>query len=471
MNIDLRGADRELVLEGNFEMDGGLKITGFVHINGDPLESERSYINVEDADLIIGEPDREGTIAIRSGTDDVARTLTLEGSPSIDGDKRLSLLNADLIVGSSASNTGNLTFESEDAIDRYLRMGASVHFTQDDTFTFPDQTSSLSNDQNRLITLTGASTTLTEGVMVPTTRTINTTNGIAGGADLWSDLTLTLTDQANIFQNHDEPGILVLRPAEGLDDRLVSRTLITEPSPVIGSDPGLIIADGDGLAGDPRLQVNTTVVRTYSDQSIAGVKTYTDRIHPAEIRMSGNIAGQFTYIADVNSPGGFESSNNTGVKLRGNFVAKRVLNPVYVDYADAVLADKDYTDEPGILITIENGNITKTTKRGQSVMGVVSDTYAYCAGNGSGRTPLAIGGQVLVRVALEDIPKLKIGDFLVAGPSGTARRRTLLDKLLMRPTVGQVLSIPEGPTYELAGSSASYSLMYEKAQRVWAWVN
>jgi len=95
------------------------------------------------------------------------------------------------------------------------------------------------------------------------TRQIATGDGLAGGGDLSLNRTFSLSGQALALHNLANNGLFARTGAGSVAARTITQ----------GS--GVTVTNGDGVAGNPVVALDATVLRTTGDQSVAGVKGFT----------------------------------------------------------------------------------------------------------------------------------------------------------------------------------------------------
>lgn len=113
------------------------------------------------------------------------------------------------------------------------------------TLTDPGAISFLRVNADNSVTALDASTFRTAIDAVQTTRTINTGDGLTGGGNLSADRTISLTGQSLALHNLATNGIIV-RTGSGT---VAGRT-------IVGSG-AVTVTNGDGVAGNPTITVNT----------------------------------------------------------------------------------------------------------------------------------------------------------------------------------------------------------------------
>ena len=164
-------------------------------------------------------------------------------------------------------------------------------------------------------------------------------------------------------------------------------------------------------------------VKTSGNQSIAGVKTFSD-----------------TTESSSTTTGAVKISGGLGVAK--NIYGAKVYHSVWNDYAECRKAD---TIEPGrCVMETKTGVMTKTTDRLMPGCKITSDTYGACMGEtDSAKTPIAVAGRVLV-YPTRDRELYNLGDAVCSGPNGTVDIMTR-EEIREYPEriVGTVSEIPE----------------------------
>ena len=143
-----------------------------------------------------------------------------------------------------------------------------------------------------------------------------------------------------------------------------------------------------------------------------------------------------------------ESSSGT-LTIEGNLTANAVYGAVWNDYAEYRMQIEMV--EPGYcVVSNNNGQVSKTTKRCQACDGIVSDTFGFAIGETENcKTPLAVAGRVLAYCE-GDRYNYQAGDTVCAGSDGKVCKMTR-EEIQMWPDriVGIVSEIPE---YEIWGT-------------------
>ena len=143
-----------------------------------------------------------------------------------------------------------------------------------------------------------------------------------------------------------------------------------------------------------------------------------------------------------------ESSSGT-ITVEGNLTADAVYGAVWNDYAEYRMQTEAV--KPGYcVVSNNNGQVSKTTRRYQACDGIVSDTFGFAIGETDKcKTPLAVAGRVLAYCE-GDRHSYQAGDTVCAGPDGKVCKMTR-EEIQMWPDriVGIVSEIPE---YEIWGT-------------------
>jgi hypothetical protein len=115
------------------------------------------------------------------------------------------------------------------------------------------------------------------GGYVPTSRTISTTNGITGGGDLTANRTLSLDSTVvRTTGNQTIGGTKTFSSAVVLSTAGTATNHAVRADRTISTTNG--ITGGGNLTANRTLSLDSTVVRTTGDQTIAGTKTFTGTV-------------------------------------------------------------------------------------------------------------------------------------------------------------------------------------------------
>lgn len=166
-------------------------------------------------------------------------------------------------------------------------------------------------------------------------------------------------------------------------------------------------------------------VKTTGNQSIAGVKTFSD-----------------TTESSSTSSGAVKISGGLGVAK--NIYGNKVWNAVWNDYAECREAE---TTEPGRCLRESVSGVMKITDR-RMMRGcrIVSDTYGTCMGETEkAKTPIGVAGRVLAYPARKR-SRFYLGAPVCSGPNGTVDVMSRLEAILHPECI--VGTVSEIPTYE-----------------------
>ena len=144
------------------------------------------------------------------------------------------------------------------------------------------------------------------------------------------------------------------------------------------------------------------------------------------------------------------SANHATVYNASVYTQNTVLyGAAWNDYAE-YRSQKDFVEPGYCVVSKDNGQVSKTTKKYQVCDGIVSDTFGFAIGETNNcKTPLAVAGRVLAYCE-GDKYNYHAGDTVCAGPGGKVVKMTR-EEIQMWPDriVGTVSEIPE---YETWGS-------------------
>ena len=138
----------------------------------------------------------------------------------------------------------------------------------------------------------------------------------------------------------------------------------------------------------------------------------------SSLRINGDYkAAGYFYTGTV------DPTNTDRLNYDGYFYATRVYNAVYNDYADFIDAPCSGTGY-GLAYTIKDG-CTEIAQKGDYVVGIATDTYAFAAGARSDGMPIAVAGFVLAFVD----KVYKPGTPLKVKKDGILTKASLFDKI------------------------------------------
>ena len=135
------------------------------------------------------------------------------------------------------------------------------------------------------------------------------------------------------------------------------------------------------------------------------------------------------------------------IDTTGTIKGSAVYGAVWNDYAEYRMQKESI--KPGYcVVSNNNGQVSKTTKRYQACDGIVSDTFGFAIGETDKcKTPLAVAGRVLAYCE-GDRYSYQAGDTVCAGPDGKVCKMTR-EEIQLWPdrVVGIVSEIPEYNTW------------------------
>jgi len=158
---------------------------------------------------------------------------------------------------------------------------------------------------------------------------------------------------------------------------------------------------------------------------------------------------------DVTGFVGDSYGGTQGTYFNGNLVAFKVYNAIWNDYAEGFEYHSLETPQPGLVYKQTSGGLMRTDKRAEkATIGVYSDTAGMIMGsqdlmtetNPKGtKIPIGLAGKVKVTTC--DI--VEIGDLLVSGENGWARKANFFDKIFRQDRIiGKVLEAKSSPKIE-----------------------
>jgi hypothetical protein len=151
--------------------------------------------------------------------------------------------------------------------------------------------------------------------------------------------------------------------------------------------------------------------------------------------------------ANLKAGFGFGWANSLIIDKSGNASAKTVAGAIWNDYAEYRTQKKEI--EPGYcVISNDEGQVSKTTKKLQICDGIVSDTFGFSIGETeTAKTPLAVAGRVLA-YCTGNREDYHAGDVVCAGPEGRVMKMTR-EEIREYPDriIGHVSEIPSYDTW------------------------
>lgn len=241
----------------------------------------------------------------------------------------------------------------------------------------------------------------TDGVITPTKKTVKDMVGATSGAAGAHGLVPAPAagDQAKLLQGD---GTWVKpNKASAADSSaklfLIGAEVQAEAQQTYSQDTAYVGTNGKLYSGGNLVAEDSAVVKLTGNQSIAGIKTFSN-----------------TTQSSSKTTGGVIISGGLGVAK--NIYGDKVYNAVWNDYAEYREAD---IIEPGYVVTETRGGVMEmTTERLMPACRVISDTYGHCMGETKrAKTPIAVAGRVLVR-PYRNRNEYQIGDAVCSAPYG-----------------------------------------------------
>ena len=209
-------------------------------------------------------------------------------------------------------------------------------------------------------------------------------------------------------------------------------------------------------------------------QTFAGIKTFNETIvgnidtanafsSARTIKLTGDVTGEVSSTGasgwEIKTVVGNNSHTHTwsnisdratcSINTTGTISGSAVYGAVWNDYAEYRM-QKELIKPGYCVVSNNNGQVSKTTKKYQACDGIVSDTFGFAIGETDKcKTPLAVAGRVLAYCE-GDRHSYQAGDTVCAGPDGKVCKMTR-EEIQMWPDriVGIVSEIPE---YEIWGT-------------------
>ena len=213
---------------------------------------------------------------------------------------------------------------------------------------------------------------------------------------------------------------------------------------------------GDTMTGFLTLHANPTsnlhaVTKQYVDTNFV---TSTDASN-TYVKKAGDTMTGTLKIAGTTKAEGYLYAGSTAptstyrLNLDGYFYATRVYNAVYNDFADCLLPKRGLTYEIAknkIVSIVDNDTVDLADKGSTSVIGVVSDSYAYLAGGSeeeiknNKKLPICSAGYVWVDVV--NIDDAQVGGYVVPDFEGYGKAiRKHERKLYADYIIGRIINI------------------------------
>jgi hypothetical protein len=215
------------------------------------------------------------------------------------------------------------------------------------------------------------------------------------------------------------------------------------------------------LCDDPVNNMHASTKR-YVDNSVNNLRTYSDATFATKtesqntyVKKAGDVMTGTLKITGTSKAEGYFYSGSTAptstyrLNLDGYFYATRVYNAVYNDFADCLLPKRGLTYEMAknkIVSIVDNDTVDLADKGSTSVIGVVSDSYAYLAGGSeeevknNKKLPICSAGYVWVDVV--NIDDAQVGGYIVPDFEGYGKViRKHERKLYADYIIGRIINI------------------------------
>jgi len=164
-----------------------------------------------------------------------------------------------------------------------------------------DQTVAGTKTFSNAVVLSTAGTTTSHAVRAD--REVASGTGLTGGGNLTANRTLALTGQALAVHNLSTNGLIA---------RTASNTVAARS---VAAGSGIAVTNGNGVSGNPTVAVDSTVIRTTGNQSLAGTKSFTDEANFGNFSTTGATNGK-----QINGTNWiFDSSRDAGDRLHYRF--------------------------------------------------------------------------------------------------------------------------------------------------------
>ena len=274
----------------------------------------------------------------------------------------------------------------------------------------------------------------TNGEITPTKKTVADMEGATAGAAGTHGLVPAPSagDEGKVLQG--DGTWVKMNKASAADSSsklfLIGATSQAEAQQTYSQDTAYVGTDGELYSGGKKVAHDEDVVKLTGNQSVAGVKSFTDESQSTG-RANGavRIAGGLGVMKDI----------------RGD----KVWGAVWNDYAEC---REVKTVLPGSVVrpTI-NGPMEITEERLMPACRVVSDTFGTCMGEtDKAKTPVAVAGRVLAR-PYRARNKYRIGDAVCSAPHGTV---DIMSRREVRRYPDRIVGIvTEIPVYEKWGEN------------------
>jgi len=271
------------------------------------------------------------------------------------------------------------------------------------------------------------------------TITISLSGDVSGSASFNGSSNVTITAQVlDNSHNHTIANVTGLQAA--LDSVLNTSDLHNMILTIDGAGSAIDADLLDGQHGSYyRNASNLNAGTIHADRGVlAGSSSYSFLRYTGLDNVAGGLNGGST------APTGTNRLNYSGY-----FYATRVYNAVYNDFADCLIPEDGLSYETAknkIVSIVDNDTVALANKGSSSVIGIVSDSYAYLAGGSeeeikSGKKlPICSAGYVWVDVV--NVEDAQIGDYIIPDDNGYGKviskteRKQYVDQI-----VGRIINI------------------------------
>jgi len=224
---------------------------------------------------------------------------------------------------------------------------------------------------------------------------------------------------------------------------------------------------GDSMTGYLTLHADPTnllhaATKRYVDNKISDLQAYANTTFATKteatntyVKKAGDEMTGTLKITGTTKAEGYLYAGSTAptaayrLNLDGYFYATRVYNAVYNDFADCLIPEDGLSYETAknkIVSIVDNDTVALASKGSSSVIGIVSDSYAYLAGGSeeeikSGKKlPICSAGYVWVDVV--NVEDAQIGDYIIPDDNGYGKVISKIErKQYADQIVGRIINI------------------------------
>lgn len=259
--------------------------------------------------------------------------------------------------------------------------------------------------------------------VVRTSRTLTGVDGVATIGDLSADRNIGLTGQALSYHQLGTNG-LVTRTSAG---NITARTLTA------GS--GVAVTSGDGVAGDPTVAVDSTVIRTTGGQSISN-DLYIGGAANTHRELKFTTAGSLRFSIGVDN----KSESSVDGEAGSDFEIRRYTNagtlvdrPLYIDKATGLVYLASGLNSSGNINTASLSATTTITGNSITATGSITSLGAVTA-------PSFVGDGASLTGIVLPTRNVLAGDGLSGGGDLSADRTLSVDATVVRTTGNQSIA-------------------------------